>query len=117
MGINEIIEEDIRGKKNAENNHPSLLNQIKGMIIYVFICELHKSVGLPITHESTHINRPNSVPCGPRSPESCLTKGMMAAELAELSHPGSSIPQSSNLFFYVMLLHNILYVKIKVYTS
>lgn len=61
LGINEIIEGDIRGGKKAESMHPSLLKIIKGMIFCVFIYKLHKSVDLPVTHKPTHISRPSSV--------------------------------------------------------
>lgn len=84
LRVNEITEgEDPRGK--TESTHPSLLSQNKGVVIDVFICELHKSVDLPFTHKSAYISRLNSVGYSPGNPEWCLMKGMMAAELAELS--------------------------------
>lgn len=84
LRVDEITEgEDPREK--TESTHPSLLSQNKGVVIDVFICKLHKSVDLPFTHKSAYISRLNSVGYSPGNPEWCLMKGMMAAELAELS--------------------------------
>lgn len=97
LGVNDIIEgKDVRTKAHTT----PLLNQMKGMVICVFICTLHRY------HESQAENqqRPFSVPCGPGNPESCLMKGMTAAQLAELSAcipcPQSSSAFTSMLCFY-----------------
>lgn len=103
LRVNEIIEgEDAR--KKAECTHPSLLSQIKGMVIYVFICQLHKSRDLPITHNSTHISGPNSGPYGPGNPKRCLMKAMMAAEKAELS-TCVPLPARVILLLFVFIYH------------
>lgn len=106
-GVNEIIEgEDVRTKAHTT----PLLNQMKGMVICVFICTLHRY------HESQAENqqrpykqRPRA--CGPGNPERCLMKGMTAAQLAELS---ACIPcplEQFCFYFYVMLLYEILYIE------
>lgn len=107
------LKEKIQGKK-TECTHPS---QNKGVVINVFICKLHKSVDLPFTHKSTHINRLNSVGYGPGNPEWCPTKGMVAAELAELSTCAAPPPAVLYLFVYIMVLHKTWYVEIKGSTS
>lgn len=91
-------------KQSAAPPPPSLLNQIKGMVIYVFICQLHKSRDLPITHNSTHISGPNSGPYGPGNPKRCLMKAMMAAEQAELS-TCVPLPPRVILLLFVFIYH------------
>lgn len=112
------LKEKIQGNKK-ECIHTSLLSQNKGVVIDVFICKLHKSVDLPFTHKSAHINRLNSVGYGPGNPEWCPTKGMVAAELAELSMCVHPPPPRAVLilFLCIMVLHKTLYVEIKGSTS
>lgn len=58
LGINEIIEGDIREeKKKTENTYCSLLNEITSMVICVFIYELYKSIDLSVhTNQHTFID-------------------------------------------------------------